>query len=29
VCGYCDAKNSTGQFDWVLAGIDQDEAYGG
>lgn len=29
VCGYCDAKISTGQFDWVLAGIDQDESYGG
>jgi predicted lipid-binding transport protein (Tim44 family) len=27
VCGYCDAKITTGQFDWVLAGIEQDEVY--
>ncbi len=29
VCGYCDAKITGGEFDWVLAAIDQDEVYGG
>lgn len=29
VCGYCDAKITTGAFDWVLSAIDQDEAYRG
>lgn len=29
VCGYCDAKITSGRFDWVLARIDQPEAYGG
>lgn len=29
VCGYCEAKITTGQFDWVLAGIEQDEAFKG
>ena len=27
VCGYCEAKVTGGEFDWVLATIDQDEAY--
>ena len=29
VCGHCDAKVTTGDFDWVLAAIDQDEVYRG
>ncbi len=29
VCGYCEAKVTGGDFDWVLATIDQDEAYSG
>lgn len=29
VCGYCDAKITGGDFDWVLSAIDQDEAYRG
>lgn len=29
VCGYCDAKITGGEFDWVLAAIDQDETYRG
>jgi len=29
ICGYCEARITTGQFDWVLAGIDQDESVGG
>jgi len=29
VCGYCDSKITTGRFDWVLARIDQPEAYRG
>lgn len=29
VCGYCEAKITSGDFDWVLAAIDQDDAYGG
>ena len=29
VCGYCDSKITSGQFDWVLARIEQPEAYGG
>lgn len=29
VCGYCDAKITTGDFDWVLTRIEQDEAYVG
>lgn len=29
VCGYCDAKITTGDFDWVLSRIEQDEAYVG
>jgi hypothetical protein len=29
VCGYCDAKITSGRFDWVLARIEQPEAYGG
>lgn len=28
VCGYCDAKITSGDFDWVLAAIDQDDVYG-
>lgn len=28
-CEYCDAKISSGQFDWVLALIEQDEVYSG
>lgn len=27
VCGYCDAKVTGGEFDWVLSAIDQDEVY--
>lgn len=27
VCGYCDAKVTGGDFDWVLSSIDQDEVY--
>jgi predicted lipid-binding transport protein (Tim44 family)/uncharacterized Zn finger protein (UPF0148 family) len=29
VCGYCDAKVTGGEFDWVAAMIDQDEVYVG
>jgi len=29
VCGYCDTKITTGRFDWVLARIEQPEAYRG
>lgn len=29
ICGYCDTKITTGQFDWVLARIEQPEAYRG
>lgn len=29
VCGYCEAKITGGDFDWVLSGIEQDEAYRG
>ena len=29
VCEYCDAKITTGEFDWVLSRIEQDEAYVG
>jgi len=29
ICGYCDSKITSGQFDWVLARIEQPEAYGG
>ncbi len=29
VCGYCDSKITTGQFDWVLSRIDQPEVYSG
>ena len=29
ICGYCDTKITTGQFDWVLSRIDQCEAYNG
>ncbi len=28
-CEYCQAKVTTGEFDWVLSRIEQDEAYGG
>ncbi len=28
VCGHCDATITTGDYDWVLAAIDQDEVYG-
>ena len=28
-CKYCKAKVTTGDFDWVLSKIEQDEAYGG
>ncbi len=27
ICGYCEAKITGGEFDWVLSSIDQDEAY--
>lgn len=29
ICGYCDARIVGGDFDWVLALIEQDEEYGG
>jgi hypothetical protein len=29
VCEYCHAKIVSGDFDWVLSSIEQDEAYGG
>ncbi len=29
VCGYCDTKITTGDFDWVLSTIDQDESWRG
>ena len=29
ICGYCDAKITGGDFDWVLSRIEQDEAYTG
>ncbi|MCB9894026.1 MAG: Tim44 domain-containing protein [Planctomycetes bacterium] len=29
VCGYCDSRITTGEFDWVLAQITQDEEYDG
>ena len=29
VCGYCDAKITGGEFDWVLSRIEQDEVYRG
>jgi predicted lipid-binding transport protein (Tim44 family) len=29
ICGYCDSKITGGHFDWVLARIEQPEAYGG
>jgi hypothetical protein len=29
VCGYCDAKIVTGEYDWVLSSIDQDDDYAG
>lgn len=29
VCPYCDTKITTGEFDWVLSRIEQDEAYEG
>lgn len=29
VCGYCDSKITSGQFDWVLSRIDQPQVYRG
>ena len=29
VCGYCESKITTGDFDWVLSRIEQDDAYVG
>jgi predicted lipid-binding transport protein (Tim44 family) len=29
VCGYCNAKVTSGEFDWVLSRIEQDEVYAG
>ncbi len=29
ICGYCDAKITGGDFDWVLSSIEQDESYRG
>ena len=29
ICGYCDAKVTTGRFEWVLSRIEQPEAYRG
>jgi len=28
-CTYCQAKVTTGEFDWVLSRIEQDEVYVG
>jgi hypothetical protein len=28
-CKYCQAKVTTGEFDWVLSRIEQDEVYVG
>jgi hypothetical protein len=28
-CRYCRAKVTTGEFDWMLSRIEQDEAYRG
>ena len=28
-CNYCRVKVTTGEFDWVLSRIEQDESYGG
>lgn len=29
VCAYCGSKITTGEFDWVVSRIEQDDAYGG
>ena len=29
VCEYCRSKITSGEFDWVLSRIEQDEAYAG
>ena len=29
MCGYCESRITTGEYDWVLSGIEQDEAYTG
>ena len=29
ICEYCGGKVTSGNFDWVLSRIQQDEAYGG
>jgi len=29
VCEYCHGKITSGEFDWVLSRIEQDEAYKG
>jgi hypothetical protein len=29
VCEYCQGKVTSGEFDWVLSRIEQDEAYRG
>jgi hypothetical protein len=29
VCEYCGSKLTTGEFDWVVSRIEQDDAYGG
>lgn len=29
VCGYCDSKITSGEFDWVLSRIEQDDVYAG
>ena len=29
VCTYCQVKVTTGDFDWVLSRIEQDEVYAG
>jgi hypothetical protein len=28
-CNHCDAKITSGEFDWVLSKIEQDESYTG
>jgi hypothetical protein len=29
ICEYCNGKITSGEFDWVLSKIEQDESYGG
>jgi hypothetical protein len=29
ICEYCESRVTSGQFDWVLSRIEQDEVYAG